>query len=57
MGFAPFKGDKTSVNTLRRGMKDSLVLGSVRSSPEVKEAVKQVVQRKRSAAGAVVQED
>lgn len=48
-GFAPFKGDKASVNTLRRGMKDRLVLGSVRSTPEVKEAVNQVIQRKRSA--------
>lgn len=51
LGFAPFKGDKTSVNTLRRGMKDTLVLGAVRSTPEVKEAVNQVIQRKRSARG------
>ncbi|KAK2756087.1 hypothetical protein FQN54_005494 [Arachnomyces sp. PD_36] len=56
LGFAPFKGDKPSVETLRRGMKDSLVLGSVRSSPEVKEAVKQVIQRKREAASVPIQE-
>ena len=50
LGFAPFKGDKASVDMLRRSMKESLVMGSVRSSPEVKEAVKQVIERKRAAA-------
>ncbi|KAL1961867.1 hypothetical protein VTN77DRAFT_991 [Rasamsonia byssochlamydoides] len=47
LGFAPFRGDRESVATLRRGMKEGLVLGSVRSSPEVQEAVAQVRQRRR----------
>jgi hypothetical protein len=48
LGLAPFKGDKEMVRTLRRGMKEGLVLGSVRDSPEVKEAVKLVLQRRRA---------
>lgn len=53
VGFAPYRGDKESVATLRRGMKEGLILGSVRNSPEVQEAVRQVQERrKREAAGA-----
>ncbi|KAL2009336.1 hypothetical protein VTN00DRAFT_7530 [Thermoascus crustaceus] len=53
VGFAPYRGDKESVALLRRGMKEGLVLGSVRNSPEVREAVRQVQERrKREAAGA-----
>jgi hypothetical protein len=47
LGFAPFRGDRESIVTLRRGMKEGLVLGSVRSNPEVQEAVAQVRQRRR----------
>lgn len=47
LGFAPFRGDRESVATLRRSMKEGLVLGSVRNSQEVQEAVAQVRQRKR----------
>lgn len=47
LGFAPFRGDKQSVTTLRRGMKEGLVLGGVRQSPEVKEAVQQVIERRK----------
>ncbi|PGG98483.1 hypothetical protein AJ79_08855 [Helicocarpus griseus UAMH5409] len=47
MAFAPFRGDKESVGRLRRGMKEGLILGSVREAPEVKEAVKGVVERRR----------
>jgi len=47
LGFAPFRGDRESVATLRRSMKEGLVLGSVRSSPEVQEAVAQVRQRRK----------
>ena len=48
LGLAPFKGDAVMVGTLRRGMKEGLVLGSVRDSPEVKEAVKRVLERRRT---------
>lgn len=37
--LSPFRGEQQSVATLRRGMKEGLVLGSVRNAPEVKEAV------------------
>jgi hypothetical protein len=37
--LSPFRGEQQSVATLRRGMKEGLVLGSVRNTPEVKEAV------------------
>ncbi|PGH14566.1 hypothetical protein AJ80_05886 [Polytolypa hystricis UAMH7299] len=47
LGFAPFKGDRESVATLRRGMKEGLVLGSVRDSPDVKEAVRVVREQRR----------
>ncbi|KAJ5580179.1 Heat shock protein DnaJ N-terminal [Penicillium hispanicum] len=45
LGLAPFRGDRESVNALRRGMKEGLILGGVRSSPEVQRAVAQVVER------------
>ncbi|KAK2738920.1 hypothetical protein FQN55_009690 [Onygenales sp. PD_40] len=47
LGLAPFKGDKESVAKLRRGMREGLVLGSVRDSKEVKEAVERVMERRR----------
>ncbi|KAI9925702.1 hypothetical protein ASPWEDRAFT_158097 [Aspergillus wentii DTO 134E9] len=46
LGFAPFRGDREGVATLRKGMKEGLVLSSVRRSPEVQQAVAQVIQRK-----------
>ncbi|OJD17642.1 hypothetical protein AJ78_02292 [Emergomyces pasteurianus Ep9510] len=46
LGLAPFKGDKKSVEKLRRGMKQGLILGSVRDAPEVQEAVKTVLERR-----------
>ncbi|KKZ67730.1 hypothetical protein EMCG_06597 [[Emmonsia] crescens] len=46
LGLAPFKGDKESVGKLRRGMKEGLILGSVRDAPEVKEAVRMVLERR-----------
>lgn len=49
LGLVPFKGDPESVAILRRGMKEGLVLGSVRGSPEVQEAVAKVLQRKTRA--------
>lgn len=48
MGLAPFRGDRESVSTLRRGMKEGLILGGVRSSPEVQRAVAQVVERRKA---------
>ncbi|KAL4801929.1 hypothetical protein BDV18DRAFT_147847 [Aspergillus unguis] len=47
MGFAPFQGDREGVATLRKGMKEGLVLSSVRSSPGVQAAVKEVAERKK----------
>ncbi|BDD60475.1 hypothetical protein MPDQ_006754 [Monascus purpureus] len=44
LGFAPFRGDRQSVNALRKGMKEGLVLSSVKASPEVQRAVAQVVE-------------
>lgn len=48
LGLAPFRGDRDSVSALRRGMKEGLILGGVRSSPEVQQAVMQVVERRRT---------
>ncbi|RAH49467.1 J domain-containing protein [Aspergillus brunneoviolaceus CBS 621.78] len=47
LGFAPFKGDREGVATLRKGMKEGLVLSSVRASPGVQQAVAEVIQRKK----------
>lgn len=47
LGFAPFRGDREGVGVLRKGMKEGLVLSSVRGSREVQEAVEQVIERKR----------
>ncbi|KAI9043533.1 J domain-containing protein [Aspergillus affinis] len=46
LGFAPFRGDREGVATLRKGMKEGLVLSSVRASPGVQAAVGEVVERK-----------
>ncbi|KAJ5895569.1 Heat shock protein DnaJ N-terminal [Penicillium taxi] len=45
---APFRGDRESVKALRRGMTEGLILGGVRSSPEVQRAVEQVLQRRKA---------
>ncbi|KAJ5201530.1 uncharacterized protein N7498_006193 [Penicillium cinerascens] len=47
VGLAPFRGDRESVSALRRGMKEGLILGGVRSSAEVQRAVAQVVERRK----------
>jgi hypothetical protein len=46
LSLSPFRGDRESVTTLRRGMKEGLVVGSVRNAPEVQEAVAQVRRRR-----------
>lgn len=46
---APYRGDRESVNTLRRGMQEGLVLAGVRSSPGVQRAVGEVLQRRQAA--------
>lgn len=46
-GFAPFKGDAEKITMLRKGMKDGVVQGAVRSSPEVRDAVRRVLDRRR----------
>lgn len=45
MGYAPFQGDKEGIKALRKGMKEGLVLSSVRGSPEVQEVVRWVQRR------------
>ena len=47
LGFAPFRGDKEKVEMLRRGMKEGMVMGAVRNSPEVREAVGRVIERRK----------
>lgn len=47
MGYAPFRGDKEGIAALRKGMKEGLVLSGVRSSPEVQQAVTEVVERRK----------
>lgn len=46
-GFAPFKGDAEKVTILRKGMKDGVIQGVVRNNPEVKSAVRRVLDRRR----------
>lgn len=45
--FVPYKGDPTSVRDLRRGMKEGMVIGSVRMHPEVQGAVRRVLERRK----------
>lgn len=47
-GFAPFKGDAEKLTMLRKGMKDGVVQGAVRNSPEVRDAVRRVIDRKKA---------
>ncbi|KAI2792048.1 hypothetical protein POX_b02082 [Penicillium oxalicum] len=48
LGLAPFRGDRESVSALRRGMKEGLILGGVRASPEVQRAIAQVMDRRKA---------
>ncbi|KAI1978515.1 hypothetical protein LOZ51_000252 [Ophidiomyces ophidiicola] len=43
--YRPFKGQKGHVSRLRKGMKTSLVMGTVQDSTDVENAVKSVVER------------
>jgi hypothetical protein len=43
----PFKGDREKTRTLREGMTESLMMGAVRNSPEVRDAVRRVLDRRR----------
>lgn len=45
--LAPYKGDPASVRDLRRGMKEGMVLGSVKMHPEVQAAVRRVSERRK----------
>lgn len=47
LGFAPFRGEKEHVDALRKGMKEGMVTGAIRSSPEVREAVGRVLARRK----------
>lgn len=46
MGFAPFRRDGEAASSLRKGMREGLVLSSVRGSPGVQQAVQRVVGRR-----------
>jgi DnaJ domain len=46
LGFAPFKGERNHVEALRKGMKEGIVTGTIRNTPEVKEAVARVLARR-----------
>ena len=48
LGLTPFSGDRENAQKLRAGMTESLMMGTVRSSPEVREAVSRAVDRRRS---------
>lgn len=48
LGLAPFRGDRDSVTTLRRAMKEALVLEGVRRSPEVQAAVMRARKRRQA---------
>lgn len=45
--FVPYKGDPASVRDLRRGMKEGMVLGSVKMHPEVQAAVRRVNEHRK----------
>lgn len=45
LNLAPFRGDKESVNLLRRGMKEGLILAGIRSSDGVQRAISEVMNR------------
>ena len=47
LGFVPFKGDAEKVEMLRRGMKEGIMLGAIRNMPEVREAVRDAIDRHR----------
>lgn len=46
LGVAPFRGSKGDVKRLRDAMKEGLVTRAVREHPEVKEAVRKVLERR-----------
>ena len=46
LGFAPFKGEKNSVEALKKAMKEGIVTSAIRNTPEVKEAVARVLERR-----------
>ena len=54
LGMSPFKGDREKSETLRSGMKESLVASSLKRHPEVRTAVQRVLDRRR--AGAIMPE-
>lgn len=48
LGLVPFKGEPDKIELLKRGIKENIMLSAVRNSDEVKEAVKRVVDRRRT---------
>lgn len=46
LGFAPFKGEKDSVEALKKAMKEGIVTSAIRNTPDVKEAVGRVLERR-----------
>jgi hypothetical protein len=48
LGLTPFKGEPEKVDMLRRGMKEGIIMSAVRNSPEVREVVKRVINRRKA---------
>ena len=46
LGFVPFKSEPDKIEMLRRGMKESIMLGAVRGNPEVRDAVRRAMERR-----------
>lgn len=47
LGLSPFKGHQEKTEILKSGMKDSLLTGALRKNPEVREAVRRALARRR----------
>lgn len=50
LGYAPYKGDRETVERLRNGMTEGISLGAIRQTPEVKEAVAHALERRKRSA-------
>ncbi len=51
LGLSPFSGDHENTQKLRAGMTESLMMGTVRNSPDVREAVQIAVEKRQRNSG------
>lgn len=49
--FAPYRGQPRYVAELRKGMKDGMITGTIRQHPEIQQALRNAVQRRRAQGG------